>query len=192
MTHLKPDELVDAAEGTLEAGREAHLRACAGCRDQVDRLKAILREAASVDVPDPSPLFWDHLSARVRQAIEADATPSTSWVPVWLRWSVLGPMAALAVLVIVLADALPHPTPDAAQTATAAVAEAGVDDADGSGDAPWQFVADLAETINLEQAREAGLLAGPGAAERAFSVLDTAEQAELMRLLRAELGRPES
>ena len=42
---------------------------------------------AEVEVPEPSPLFWDHLSARVRDAVAAE--PARRWwsgVRSWPRW----------------------------------------------------------------------------------------------------------
>src|SRR5437867_2824093 len=81
MKHLSAEEFVDAAEGTLAAVRAAHLRTCEACRTQADSLGALLRDTAAIDVPDPSPLFWDHFSARVRERIagqpEADRA---SWL----------------------------------------------------------------------------------------------------------------
>src|SRR6185436_8662720 len=39
---------------------------------QLDELRAMLAAARDVDVPEPSPLFWDHLSARVSEAVAAE------------------------------------------------------------------------------------------------------------------------
>ncbi len=36
--------------------------------------------AAEVEVPEPSPLFWDHLSARVGEAVAAEQAPRRSWI----------------------------------------------------------------------------------------------------------------
>ncbi len=82
MTHLTADELVDAVEGTLDAGRRAHLSACEACETEVRKLSAILREAREIDVPEPSPLFWRHFSARVHAAIQGETAPGGGWAPV--------------------------------------------------------------------------------------------------------------
>ena len=91
-THLSPDELAAAADGT--AGRSAaahrdpsaatahrdlsaataHLDRCPACRAAVSELSALLTALKSETVPEPSPLFWDHFSARVREAT-AQVTP---------------------------------------------------------------------------------------------------------------------
>ena len=58
--HLRPDELVDLAEGTRAESAAPHLAECAVCRLQLGDLKAMISAAAEVDVPEPSPFFWDH------------------------------------------------------------------------------------------------------------------------------------
>ena len=75
MRHLGPDELIDLAEGTRPEADAPHLLVCDGCRRQLIDARAMLSAAAVVDVPEPSPLFWDHLSARVRQSVVEEAPP---------------------------------------------------------------------------------------------------------------------
>src|SRR5258706_4751839 len=41
-----------------------------------DEIIAALRE---VEVPEPSPMFWDHLSQRVHDAVAAEPVPSPGW-----------------------------------------------------------------------------------------------------------------
>ena len=96
MTHLTPDELIDALEAerdpaasSLPPDRQAHLTACEACRREVHALAATLSEAKRAGVPEPSPLFWNHFSERVSTAI--DESPSSPW-PSWLRWQVLAPL----------------------------------------------------------------------------------------------------
>src|SRR5438128_377674 len=73
MSHLSPSEFVDHAEGTLDAARAGHLDTCDRCQSQASSVGDALRAAAAGDpVPEPSPLFWDHLSARVREAVAAE------------------------------------------------------------------------------------------------------------------------
>src|SRR5437870_13181852 len=111
MKHLSAEEFVDAAEGTLAAVRAAHLRTCEACRTQADSLGALLRDTAAIDVPDPSPLFWDHFSARVRERIagqpEADRASwlSAGWSRVMSRATSRGlrtllPLGVFVALVI--------------------------------------------------------------------------------------------
>ena len=184
MTHLTPDQLVDALDGLLEPSRTTHLEACGPCRQQLADLAAVLRDTRQVDVPEPSPLYWQHLSARVRTAIDAEAAPAGGW-PHWLRWPVLAPIAALALIVMALAAAVPRHaavTPDVA--VDAAVGQA-LDDS-------FAMVADLVGDLDWDTARSAGLTVGPGAADQAVLELTVAEQQELSRLLRAELTKAKS
>ena len=71
--HMKTGELVDIAEGARTEASAPHLAVCEPCRAQLHDLRAMLSAARDVDVPEPSPLFWDHLSSRVSDAVAADA-----------------------------------------------------------------------------------------------------------------------
>jgi hypothetical protein len=77
--HLKPEELVDLAEGTIAEASVPHLAVCAACRGQLEMLRAMEARTRDFDVPEPSPLFWDHLSSRVHEAIAADNAQSSNW-----------------------------------------------------------------------------------------------------------------
>ena len=70
MTHLTPDELIDAMEGLLSEERQAHLATCEQCQRELAGLSSALSEAKQVSVPEPSPLFWPNFSQRVRMAID--------------------------------------------------------------------------------------------------------------------------
>jgi anti-sigma-K factor RskA len=100
--HLKAGELVDLVEGTRPESSAPHLAACAACRQQLADARAMMALATDVAVPEPSPLFWDHLSDRVRQAVAAEPEPRRSWIPslTWTR--VLVPVASLAVVALVV------------------------------------------------------------------------------------------
>jgi hypothetical protein len=185
MTHLSPDELVDVLDGTLASERATHLNACAHCQAEAAGLGAILGEARLAAVPEPSPLFWDHLSARVHDAIGNEPLPARR--ARWFEWPVLAPVAALALLVIAFASVLPELQQPATTDTTAAVAQA--DDVIASVDdieAQWMMVADLVGDLDLEAARSAGL-GVPGSADRAVLNLSSSEQQELVRLLNEEL-----
>ena len=103
--HLSEQEIVDALDGVVSAPLRAHLDECAACRTQVDELGGIVKDAQMVSLPEPSPLFWDHFSARVRTAVEAErqrpATafggwPFRSWRAAWMGACVV---AALTVAI---------------------------------------------------------------------------------------------
>jgi hypothetical protein len=191
MTHLTPDEFVDAVEGVLGPERREHLDACGACREEAGRLSAILREAEDTDVPEPSPLFWDHFSARVSAAVEAEAVPATGWLPAWCRLPVLVPLGSLALLVMALAAALPPPPPAPGALAATAGEPLPFDEAMAD-DGSWQLVTDVMATVDRDTVREAGLVPGPGAMDMAVAAMSDSEQAELVRLLEAEINRPQS
>src|SRR2546428_190985 len=71
MSHLSPEELIDIAEGTRLETSVPHLATCASCREQLVDVREMM-STVDVDVPEPSPLFWDHLSARVSAAVAAE------------------------------------------------------------------------------------------------------------------------
>jgi hypothetical protein len=189
--HLQPDEFVDLAEGTRTESSAPHLTACKACRHQLAELKAIMSAAADVAVPEPSPLFWDHFSARVQEAVAAEVVPRRSlWS--WPRLTM--PVAAAALAGVILAVALntgPVTTPDApavAPMASVAAVDLLSDSQSPGDDAALTLVAELSSDMDLDAAREAGL-AGGGSAEHAVTHLDGGELRELRRLLQEELAR---
>ena len=191
MTHLTPDELVDAVEGTLDASRRAHLASCAICETQVGKLSAILREAREVKIPEPSPLFWEHFSARVHAAIEHETAPGGGWTT-WLTWPVLAPIAALAVIIVALIASVPRlGGPPVVPPSVSASASGTAGDV-ALADEEWLLVADMVGDMDWDTANAAGLMLQPGSADRAALELSAQEQQELRRLLTAELERAKS
>lgn len=189
MNHLTPDELIDAVEGALASDRLAHASSCVGCRDEVGQLASILSEARAVAMAEPSPLFWDRFSDRVRKAIAIEPAPARR-LPQWLQWPVLVPLTGMAMLLLTLVSAIPTDpgnlnagTPIVADSASALTeAEAAL-----AADAGWAVISDLVGPMDFETAQEAGLVAAPGAADQAVLLLSAAEQQELVRLLQQEL-----
>jgi anti-sigma factor RsiW len=70
--HLNAHELVDLAEGARPESSAPHLAACERCRAELADLRAMRSAVADVEVPAPSPLFWDHFSQRVHDAVAAE------------------------------------------------------------------------------------------------------------------------
>jgi hypothetical protein len=190
MTHLTPDELIDAMEaeadngnavGLLAADRRAHLAACDVCRREVDALSATLGDAKQASVPEPSPLFWNHFSERVRVAI--DEAPSAAW-PTWMRWQVLAPLGAVALIILGLMISVPKQDRSSFTEEMVAADSPATDDT-------WVMVENLVGEIDLDTASAAGVIE-PGVAEQAVLQLTAEEQRELTRLLKAELQRAKS
>lgn len=189
MSHLTPDEIVDAVDGALTGAPHDHLLACTTCRESAEQLRRLLTEVQAGDLPEPSPLFWTHLSARVRQAVLDEETPRPPWHPVWLRWSVLTPVTALALIVAALVVSAPQGRSSSGAVTTTTVEQAlALDDPLPLDDGSWRLVVDMVDGLeDLDQAPHDGLIVTPGLADRAAGDLRPSERAELVRLLRAEL-----
>lgn len=188
--HARPDELVDVAEGARTEQSVPHLASCEVCRHQLAELKAMMSAAADVEVPEPSPLFWDHFSARVREAVAADGAPRrVFWT--WPRLAVPAVAVALAALLVAVALDTNRPAPPqtpVARTLPAPAVELFADPQSAGEDMALNLVAELSSDMDFDAAREAGLAVG-GGAEHAVTHLDTTELRELRRLLQEELAR---
>lgn len=201
--HLRDTEFVDYAEGTLGAPLAAHLDTCAGCRARAEQVAAALRDVASVDMPEPSPLFWEHFSARVRDEV-AQHTPERAawWTTPGLR--MLMPLvAALAVVIAVFsATVLPrltgprdvpapgelassHGTPNTSLAADPDL----LSPVDAQNADVWAVLTAAASHIAVEDAHEAGMGAHVGAVDHEVTHLSEAELKELRRLLQSQLNR---
>ena len=204
MRHLTPDEfveLVDLVEGMTAEADVPHLAACEPCRRQLAELRATLAMASKIDVPEPSPLFWDHFSSRVREAVATEGEPGRGW---WQRlWSwpgvmapISGVAAALVVLVVVFNAriAIPDPppmTPVAVSMPTPPLSSTSsvelLSDAVAADDPSLALVADLTDSLGWDAAAEAGL-APDGSAEHAIAHLSLTELQQLQRLLQEALA----
>jgi hypothetical protein len=189
--HLNNEELVDIAEGTRSESSAPHLATCDRCVTQLQELRTMLAALPDRRVPEPSPLYWDHLSSRVRDAVNAESQHPSPRVWVSTRW-LSGGVAVAAGLVLAAALNLRTPAPSVLSVPTPFL-DAGaptelLSDVT-SGDPSLTVVATLTDQVDLDTAREAGL-APRGSADRAVAHLNDAELRELGRLLQQELTRP--
>jgi hypothetical protein len=199
--HLSESEFVDLVEDTLDPRRAAHVETCPSCREQAATIRATLRDAGTVGVPEPSPLFWEHFSARVRDEIAAEPVAGPSgWM--WRGIRGLGTVAAMAAVVIAVISAglliravgpgnitslfvdrsvvvPPIPAPEQRPQGTPDAKDAGV----------WAVLTAAASSVELEDAHAAGMHVHPAAVDSAVQDLSTAELTELGRLLQSELKR---
>ena len=191
--HLNTEELVDIAEGSRPEASLPHLAACEPCRAQLRDLRAMMSAAQEVEVPEPSPLFWDHLSSRVHDAVMNAHPEPSRFAFVASRWFQASVVVAAGVLLAVAVNLrAPAPAPLPAVPPSVAVADASVpaellSDV-AADDASLTLVASLTDQVDLETAREAGL-APRGSADHAIAHLSDSELRELGRLLREELAR---
>lgn len=193
MTHLTETEFVDLLDGRLDANRMPHVEACAICREQAQALGAVIKSAQSDPIPEPSPLFWEHLSTRVSEAIQGGPPPSR-WTGLFApgRWRRAA--AVVGLLLVTGAAWQVFFTPERAdRIAPAAPVEqartdAGVEpDVEGFLDA-WDAIEAVAD-LEWDEAQSIGIASGPGYAERHVGDLTTDERAELVRLIEEEMKR---
>ena len=197
--HLKDHEIVDLAEGARPESSAPHLLSCEHCRRQLDETRAMMLVAADVDVPEPSPLYWDHLSARVSEAVANEVSPRRPWLDMaaWRRVQMPAWAAAVILLIALGSRLMAPPPPSPAAPVAVSVKDTDVVDVwNGSAsedDESLSVVAGLSAGLDLDAAGEAGL-AGRGSAEHAVTHLDGDDLRELQRLLTQELapsgGRP--
>ena len=209
--HLGPHEFIDLAEGVRAEIDAPHLLACPACRRQLADVRAALSELSSAsqcaDVPEPSPLFWDHFSERVREAVSAEGSPRPRD-----RWAMLGgwirprrpnavPLAgalamiaaAVALTSYVVGSRVPNPASENGSAAVESLTGVASLLPLGSADDPTLLlVADLAADLDLDAAGEAGLTvpAHAGGADDVVSTLTGNERRELQRLLQEALATP--
>ena len=187
MAHLTPDQLLDVADGTRTDSEFAHLQSCAVCARQLAGLRDVIRDAKDVTVPEPSPLFWGHLSARVRRAVAEDDR-STVRPGYWWRWAAAA--AAVGALVFVIRPLVPLSTRGIPGTPSAVSADLtprnnlrAFDD-----DPALALLADLSAGLDWEAAAEAGLVPARDAVDSVVFDLSDEERVELHRLLKEALA----
>ena len=187
--HLSPNELIDLAEGTRPESATSHLQSCEVCRHRLAELRASMAAAVEVDVPEPSPLFWEQLSARVREAVAAEEGPRAAWWHVgWWKLSA-GALAAVAALALAVYLTLPRATAPA--TSPFDAAESLALQPFGSPDEPsLALVADLTAQMDSDMAAETGLTNHVGSVDEAVSSLTDDERRELQLLLTEALAKP--
>jgi hypothetical protein len=204
-THLSSQEFVNALggkDGALAPARQSHLDACASCQAQLSELRALIEDAGTAaDVPEPSPLFWDHFQARVLTAVQSESRPGPRawWARVWDagRWQPAMGMTLVAVsatVVAVVASVTLYlnrpvaPAPRSMADAGAAAESAAVTDASASleGD-EWAFVASVMDTLEGDDIHEV-LAPSHDAVDAAIEALTSDQRDRFMQLLKAEMS----
>jgi hypothetical protein len=161
----------------------------------------MMSAAQEVDVPEPSPLFWDHLSSRVSAAVAAEDAaarlkPSRFGFLAgrWLLWPSIAGVAAVLSIAVALGSRVMAPGPSSAVAPPPAVFVAQAPPpavellGDPADDVSLMLVASLTDAVDLDTVHEAGL-ATRGSAEAAITHMNESELRELGRLLKEELAR---
>ena len=190
--HLDRTEFVDFLDGTLPAARRQHVHGCDACRRSAEELSRVAEIAGSDNVPEPSPLFWDQLSDRVRLAIANEPRPAgTLW-----QFSTISriPLAAAAAAVVILMSVIvwhgvgPAPQRDGNSASAAdsgALDDIAAEDAadEIESDAAWALVRAVAEDVAADDMDGEGVSSQPGSAYQVALRLTARERIELARLL---------
>lgn len=192
--HLTPEELIDLAEGARAEAAAPHLQSCEVCRHHVVTLRATMAAAADVDVPEPSPLFWDHLSQRVREAVAAEERSESrfsrwGWAlpGSWRAWAIAGVAAAVMISIYVTAPTTLAP-PFGARDRIA-VSSALLEPFGAADDPSLALFADLTQQMDPEAITETGWSSHLGAVDEVVASLSNDERLELQRLLEEELAK---
>jgi hypothetical protein len=190
MRHISVEELVDLAEGRNVPGTASHLAACERCRDGVEQARLTIALARQVDVPEPSPLFWEALPHRVARAI--DDSPRSWWTPVarweWLRAPATAWTVALVLVMGGLLAGLAQQGP--VRRAAAELERVGASpeySVSLQDDESLSLLSSLTEKYEFDTLIAGTLSSRPGMAERAALDLSNGERTQLMRLLASEL-----
>ena len=196
MSHFSPAEFVDAAEGNLSGPRAAHIEQCARCRDQMSMLRSALDATHAPDVPEPSPLYWPHMAARIHERVAAGtivpAWRARPWREVFTVRGLVPAASALALVAAVFATGLVtrNGVPSVAPVPAPMVAAAPAGPAVAPEDAEvWQVLTSAAAEVPIEEAHDAGMGVPSGALDRAVQRMTPDELNELGRLLQTELHR---
>jgi hypothetical protein len=194
MRHLTEGELLDLAEGAQPEPSVGHLASCEACRRQLMDLRSAMTAVAAVDIPEPSPLFWAHLSARVREGVEAEGRSSVAGWPLWWpMWRAIIPISALTMLALTAALMM-RPVHESSTAANVPAGPEITDTAADAGDLPQMtddqslaLLGDLTSNLDWDAASEAGLAPRTGTVDDVVTSLSGGERRELHRLLQEAL-----
>lgn len=194
--HLNAEELVDVLESRAATRAWVHAERCADCRARVVELTAMRRAVAEIDVPEPSPLFWSHLSSRIHEAVEGErrqASPTWRW-PLRFAVPAVAMTAAVALLLASLTVLQTRTwTPPVTLPAefAAMLEETEVPIQTQNADPAWELVMAVAQDAQWDDLSDEGLVR-PGTADLGLLQLSAEERLELARLLNEELKKTEA
>jgi anti-sigma-K factor RskA len=182
--HLSPDEFVDLLDGTLSAARATHLDECPRCRARAEELRATWARLEAVEAPEPSPLFWEHFSARVRAAVAVRPTARRGGLGLWKGRAAVA-LATSVILALTIGTIVGRrlaTTPSSmGALARGPQAELGEDT-----EVEWSVLLAMADELQAG-AEELGVVFDQGTLEQAVELLSPSERHALADLIEAEL-----
>jgi anti-sigma factor RsiW len=194
MSHLSRTQLLDLVEDLDAADRHRrHLESCEECRATAAALRATIAEVRRDDETEPSPLFWDHFTARVSEAIRDESPTATEHTRLaWLggytaAWAAAALIVLLGMTTLVWRVTLHAPTSVVSAPVAEGPSRPAVDTPDP--DEEWTEVVDAVATLQWDEVQAAGITARPGSAEGVVMELTADERVELARLIEREMKR---
>ena len=146
-----------------------------------DDFKDIIADVkAAGEVPEPSPLFWNHLSARVRDAVAVEPIPRAWWMTYWRPVALAAGTIGLVAFVM-LRTVGPAPVTSVAPGAHDLVADVAVSEM-------WRLIEVAAPAVEMDSVRDAGFMPSQYATDQAIASLTPAQREALVKLLRKEMG----
>ncbi|MEI6667923.1 MAG: hypothetical protein WCP29_07185 [Acidobacteriota bacterium] len=203
MKHLVPEDVVDVLDGCAGPAVVGHAESCDRCRAMVAALRTSTEWAAADQGAEPPADAMRQLSVRVGAAVRRAPDPGSWWSRWWSgswsgwnsSWRAL-PAGSLVVVCVLLAAAAWQGTGrEVPRGGDVAGGVAPVEEVLVSGpavDEAWNVVSGVAADLAATEPAGGELAGTIGAADRAVDSLSDGEQAELARLLKAELDQPDS
>lgn len=145
---------------------------------------------AAGDVPEPSPLFWNHLNARVRAAVAEEPIARAWWSLYWRPLAAVVGTAGFAVFLLLRSGAPPLPAPVLPVVPARPAAPSDLV-ADVEVSEMWRMIQVAAPKVEIDSVRETGLMPSQYATDQAIEALTPSEREALVRLLRKEIGASE-
>ena len=153
--------------------------------DKIDEFAGLIDDVKSAgDVPEPSPLFWNHLSARVRDAVADEPIARAWWSLYWRPLVAVVGTVSFAVVLLLRTGAPAAPAVPASPGAPELVPDVEVSEM-------WRMIEVAAPKVEMESVRNTGLMPSQYATDQAIEALTASEREALVRLLRKEMGASE-
>ena len=156
--------------------------------DNLDEFSDLIDDVkAAGNVPEPSPLFWNHLSARVRDAVAEEPIARAWWSLYWRPLVAVVGTVTFAALLLLRTSAPAAPAAPATPAAPVAMNQV----ADVEVTEMWRMIEVAAPRVEMESVRDTGLMPSRYATDQAIEALTPSEREALVRLLRKEMGASE-
>jgi hypothetical protein len=110
MKHLSEEQIVLHYYGDAEDGTSItqHMSECATCREEFERVQAMLRQIEPIEVPEPGASFEEKTWLNVRDRLPDKRSWLSNWFSSPKQWALAGSMVALLIAAFVAGRYWPH------------------------------------------------------------------------------------